>query len=120
EDEIGLNEHYNRIAHLAATLTREELLSLDANTILRRLFWEETVRRFEPLHPRFACTCSRERVGRMLLGLGRDEIDGLIAERGEAEVGCDFCGAHYRFDAVDVGGLFTPGVNQAPGSGAVQ
>ena len=120
EDEIGLNEHYNRIAHLAATLTRDELLTLDADTILRRLFWEETVRRFAPLHPRFACTCSRERVGRMLLGLGRDEIDGLIAERGEAEVGCDFCGMHYRFDAVDVGELFTPGMNQLPPSGAVQ
>jgi molecular chaperone Hsp33 len=120
EDEIGINEAFNRISHLAATLKRDELLTLDANTILRRLFWEETVRRFEPLHPRFACTCSRERVGRMLLGLGRDEVDGLIAERGEAEVGCDFCGAQYRFDAVDVAGLFTPGVNHPPPSGVVQ
>jgi molecular chaperone Hsp33 len=56
----------------------------------------------------------------MLIGLGRDEIDGLIAERGEAEVGCDFCGTHYRFDAVDVGGLFTPGVNTPRPPGAVQ
>lgn len=120
EDEIGLNEHFNRIAHLAGTLTRDELLALDAETILRRLFWEETLRRFEPLHPRFACTCSRERVARMLLGLGRDEVEGLIAERGEAEVGCDFCGAHYRFDAVDVGELFTPPVDQPPSSASVQ
>jgi molecular chaperone Hsp33 len=120
EDEIGLNEHFNRIAHLAGTLTRDELLTLDAETILRRLFWEETLRRFEPLHPRFACTCSRERVARMLLGLGRDEVEGLIAERGEAEVGCDFCGTHYRFDAVDVGELFTPPVDQPPSSASVQ
>jgi molecular chaperone Hsp33 len=120
EDEIGLNEHYNRIAHLAATLTRDELLTLDANTILRRLFWEETLRRFEPLHPRFACTCSRERVGRMLRGLGRGEVDELVAERGEAEVGCDFCGTQYRFDAVDVGGLFTPGVDAPLPPGALQ
>ena len=120
EDEIGLNEHYNRIAHLAATLTREELLALDAETILRRLFWDETVRRFEPLRPRFACTCSRERVARMLRGLGRAELDGLLAERGEAEVGCDFCGTHYRFDAVDVGGLFTPDVHRPPPSDVVQ
>ena len=40
EDEIGLNEHYNRIAMLASSLKREELLSLDVETILRRLFWE--------------------------------------------------------------------------------
>jgi molecular chaperone Hsp33 len=124
EDEIGLNEAYNRIAHLSATLTREELLTLDADTLLRRLFWEETVRRFEPLAgehgPRFACSCSRERVARMLRGLGREEFDGLIAERGLAEVGCEFCGAQYHFDAVDGGEVFTAPRDQPPASRAVQ
>ncbi len=120
EDDIGLNEAYNRIALLAGTLTRNELLSLDANTILHRLFWEERLTRYEPLHPRFACNCSRERVCGMLRGLGREESDSLIAERGLVEVGCDFCGVQYRFDAVDVGELFTPGFKQAPGSPAVQ
>jgi molecular chaperone Hsp33 len=56
----------------------------------------------------------------MLLGLGREESDSLIAERGLVEVGCDFCGVQYCFDAVDVGEMFTPGPNQAPGSEAVQ
>lgn len=124
EDEIGLNEAYNRIAHLSATLTREELLTLDADTLLRRLFWEEAVRRFEPLAgeqgPRFACSCSRERVARMLRGLGREEFDGLIAERGLAEVGCEFCGAQYHFDAVDGGEVFTAPRDQPPASRAVQ
>jgi len=112
EDGIGVTEDFNRIAHLAATLTREELLTLDANTILRRLFWEEDVRRFEPLRPRFACSCSRERVAGMLQGLGREEIEGLIDERGVAEVGCDFCGAQYRFDAVDAARLFLSAASQ--------
>ena len=40
---------YNRIAHLASSLTQEELLALDADTILHRLFWEEKLLRFEPL-----------------------------------------------------------------------
>jgi molecular chaperone Hsp33 len=56
----------------------------------------------------------------LLHGLGRGESEGLIAERGEVEVGCDFCGAQYRFDAVDVGELFTPGRDQPPSSAAVQ
>ena len=116
EDDIGRDEDFNRIAHLAATLTREELLALDAETLLRRLFWEERVQRFEPLVPRFACTCSRTRVGGMLRGLGREEVDSILAERGEAEVGCEFCGQHYRFDAVDVGELFTPAADHPPGS----
>ena len=119
EDLIGLSEGFNRIAHLAATLTADELLTLDAETVLRRLFWEEDVRRFEPLQPAFACRCSRERVRGMLLGLGREESDSLIAERGEVEVGCEFCGLQYRFDAVDVGEMFTPAGQQLPGSSAV-
>jgi molecular chaperone Hsp33 len=48
EDDIGRSEDYKRIAMLAATLTREELLSLSSDQILHRLFWQETVRRFEP------------------------------------------------------------------------
>ncbi len=120
EDDIGRSEAFNRIAMLAATLTRDELLALTPDLILRRLFWEETLRRFEPLHPRFACTCSRDRVRGMLQSLGRDESDSLIAERGLVEVGCEFCGLQYHFDAVDVGELFTPRRDQPPGSGAVQ
>jgi molecular chaperone Hsp33 len=119
EDDIGRSEDFNRIAHLAATLTAEELLTLDADTVLRRLFWEERVQRFEPRVPSFACRCSRERVRGMLLGLGRDESESLIAERGEVEVHCDFCGRPYRFDAVDVGEMFTPPGQQAPGSATV-
>jgi molecular chaperone Hsp33 len=124
EDDIGLSEAYNRIALLAATLTRDELLTLDADTILRRLFWEEPLRRFEPASgetvPRFACRCSRGRVAGMLRGLGRDDVDALIAERGSAEVGCDFCGAQFRFDAVDIGEVFTTPRDQPPASRAVQ
>lgn len=118
EDDIGLSDAFNRISMLAATLTAEELLTLDADTVLRRLFWEETVTRFEPQAPRFACTCSRERVGQMLLGLGREEVDSVLAERGDVEIGCDFCGRHYRFDAVDVGALFTPAGQQPEGGAA--
>ena len=120
EDDIGLSEGFNRIAILAATLTREELLTLEPAKILHRLFWEETVRVFPAERPRFACSCSRERVRGMLRSLGRDENESLIAERGEVEVGCEFCGLKYRFDAVDVGEMFTPGRDQPPGSRAVQ
>jgi len=112
EDEIGVNEHYNRIAILASTLKREELLTLDTDTILRRLFWEETITRFEPaasdVAPHFSCTCSRERVSNMILGLGVAEAESIIAERGDIEVGCEFCGAQYHFDPIDAAQIFLP------------
>ena len=120
EDELGLSEDYKRIALLAATLTRDELLTLPADQVLHRLFWQEQVTRFAPRAPRFACRCSSERVRGMLRTLGREESDSLIAERGLVEVGCDFCGRHYRFDGVDVGEMFTPQANQPPASEAVQ
>ena len=122
EDQIGLDEHYNRIAHLASTLKAEELLGLDANTILHRLFWEEDVRRFEPLQgangPNFACTCSRERVANMLRSLGKEEVDSIVAEQGQVEIGCDFCGQHYHFDPIDAEELFAD--DAAPGSERLQ
>ena len=120
EDEIGVNEDYKRIAMLAGTLKREELLSLDVETILRRLFWQEPVTRFEPLKPSFACSCSRERVGNMLRGLGTAEIESIIAERGKVDVGCEFCGAQYAFDPVDAAQIFTSQSRQPPPSSTVQ
>jgi molecular chaperone Hsp33 len=124
EDEIGINEHYNRIALLAASLQREELLTLDVDAILHRLFWQEDLRRFEPLQgtrgPHFSCTCSRERVSKMLIGLGADEAHAIVQERGEVEVGCDFCGQQYRYDAVDVIRMFHQPGATPPASNAVQ
>ena len=120
EDQIGRNEDYNRIALLAATLTAQELLTLDSELLLRRLFWQERLTRFEPQTPRFACTCSRERVAGMLRSLGAAEIESIVAERGEVEIGCDFCGAQYHFDPVDAAGLFTPGREAPPSSSSIQ
>jgi molecular chaperone Hsp33 len=120
EDRIGVDEDYNRIATLAASLTRQELLELDVDTILRRLFWEEKLMRFPAQSPRFACTCSRERVAGMIRGLGREEAESILAERGEIDVGCDFCGQQYRFDAVDAARIFTSPGDLPPVTSAVQ
>jgi molecular chaperone Hsp33 len=120
EDEIGLNESFNRIAHFASTLTQEELLTLDTHSILHRLFWEEELRLFEPQTPRFGCSCSRERVGRMLVSLGRDEVESVLAEQGQVEVTCEFCGQRQRFDPVDAAELFLSAAVHVPGSPTVQ
>ena len=124
QDEIGLNEDYNRISILASSLTRDELLTLDVDTILRRLFWEEKLLRFAPQTglegPHFACNCSRERVAGMIRGLGIEEAEDILAERGDIEVGCDFCGRQYRFDAVDAAQIFKPPGDQIPPTSTVQ
>jgi molecular chaperone Hsp33 len=120
EDDIGRDEGYNRIAHLASTLGRDELLALDAETILRRLFWQEPLIRLEPVAgaqaPRFQCTCSAAKVSAMLRSLGRAEADSIVEEQGAVSVSCDFCLAKYRYDPIDVAELFAPLETQAPGS----
>ncbi|WP_277188319.1 Hsp33 family molecular chaperone HslO [Caballeronia sp. BR00000012568055] len=97
---------WQRVCHLGSTLSNEELLKEEPETVFKRLFWQENVQHFEPAQARFQCTCSREKVGGMLKMLGREEVDSVIAERGGVEVHCEFCNQRYDFDPVDVEQLF--------------
>jgi molecular chaperone Hsp33 len=99
-------ETWRRCVMLASTLNEAEMLSTDIQTLLRRVFWEETIRVYEPRHPAFHCSCSRQRVGNMLKMLGAEEVDSALAELGELSIDCDFCGQHYTFDRVDCAQLF--------------
>lgn len=100
------DDAWNRAVTLASTVSSDELLSTDIMTLMRRLYWEETVRVFEPRRPVFHCSCSRERVGNMLKMLGQAEVDDALADLGKLEINCDFCGHHYTFDKVDCTQLF--------------
>jgi molecular chaperone Hsp33 len=100
-------ETWNRAAILGATLKREELLSTTIDVLMQRLFWEETIRIFEPVHPEFHCSCTREKVGNMLKMLGQEEVEDVLSELGTVAINCDFCGQHYEYDKVDCAQLFT-------------
>lgn len=102
---------WERVCQLGATLRRDELLEQPVDTLIKRLYWEEMehagIRMFEPVLPRFRCSCTRLRVGAMLRTLGQEEIDDILQERGgKVEIDCEFCGQHYAFDAVDCAQLF--------------
>jgi molecular chaperone Hsp33 len=97
---------WERTVMLASTVRNEELLVTDIDTLLRRLFWEETIRMFEPKHPGFHCSCNREKVGSMLKMLGRPEVESALADLGKLAIDCEFCGQHYEFDQVDCAQLF--------------
>lgn len=106
-DQAGSDpDAWPRAGHLAATVTAHELLQLDALPLLHRLFHEEDLRLFDAKPVSFRCSCTRERVIDMLRMLGHDEVRGVIAERGEVEVHCEFCNRRYAFDAVDSEQLF--------------
>jgi molecular chaperone Hsp33 len=43
----------------------------------------------------FACTCSRDRVKKALLAMGREELTDMMEKEGKAEVTCQFCTTQY-------------------------
>ena len=88
---------WERASLLLATLTRDELLGEPGAAILRRLFHQEDLRLFETMPVRFACRCSRERVGGVIRMIGADEARSILAERGEIAVTCEFCRETYVF-----------------------
>lgn len=96
---------WNRVGHLASTVTDRELLALPAETLLTRLFNQEDIRLFEASATQFFCSCSRESVGNMLVMLGAKELEEILEERGEIEVNCDFCNTQYVFDKIDTNQL---------------
>jgi molecular chaperone Hsp33 len=99
-------ETWNRAVILGSTLKEQELLETTIDVLMQRLFWEETIRVFDPVHPSFHCTCTREKVGNMLKMLGREEVDSVLEEQGHVGVNCDFCGQRYDYDKVDCAQLF--------------
>lgn len=102
-------ESINRIETLASTITDDELLELTPEEVTHRLFWEEAPDYFEPTEPKFACTCSREKVEAMIRNSGEVEALQIVKEEGEIKVTCDFCGRTERFSAEDVVKLFDDG-----------
>jgi molecular chaperone Hsp33 len=103
-------EGWARIQMLGETITNEELLTLSPQTILKRLFLEESaengVRSFpaRPIH--FSCRCSRTKVADVLRMLGEEEVESILAEQEVVETECDFCAKIYRFDKVDCRQVF--------------
>ncbi|KJZ07762.1 molecular chaperone Hsp33 [Halomonas sp. S2151] len=99
------DDAWDRAYHLAATLSEQELLELDAATLLVRLFHEEPLRTFESKALRFGCTCSRSRIAGGLMSLGHEELRQIVAEQGTIETQCHFCNTRYAFTAADVEAL---------------
>ncbi|MHC6223413.1 Hsp33 family molecular chaperone HslO [Pseudomonas sp. X10] len=114
-DEEERDASWQHVTTLAGTLAVEELLSLDNETLLHRLYHEDAVRLFDIQPLRFRCSCSRERSGNALVSLGQEDAQHLVEEcGGQVEIDCQFCNERYFFDATDVAQLFAGGGVDAP------
>lgn len=91
-----------RLCLMADTLKPDELALLPPQTLLYRLFSEDSLTLFEPEKLEFYCACSRERMADALLTLPDSEIDSLLQEMPVIGISCQFCHAHYDFDNIDI------------------
>jgi molecular chaperone Hsp33 len=110
-DGTGSPDDFEHLEALTETVTDEELLSLEANTLLYRLYHQETVKVFDPQPVTFCCNCSRERSGAAITSLPQDEIQDILAKEGEIALHCEYCNSTYRFDAGEVAKLFKDSAN---------
>jgi molecular chaperone Hsp33 len=100
---------WEHLTILTDTVKPEELLNLETETLLHRLYVEEDIRMFEPTDITFKCTCSLERGQNAILLLGRTEAEEELNEKQVIVVKCDFCNKEYIFDRVDVENIFRQG-----------
>lgn len=97
---------WTRAEALAATVHDHALFNLNAEQILTRLFYEETIRIFDPQPVHYGCKEDPAKIYAMLRSLGREEVDSILKEFGEVVVNDDICNREYRLDALTVDAIF--------------
>ena len=70
---------------------------LDGEGLLRTVLSDFELEILEKHPVEYRCYCSRERVSRALISMGRDELTSLIEEQGQAELTCQFCDHVYHY-----------------------
>lgn len=91
-------DDFDHLEALTNTITRDELLGLDATQLLTRLYHEDNPQLFAPAPVTFKCTCSREKCQSAILNLGADEIMNHVNTTGPIDITCEYCKTNYHFD----------------------
>ncbi|HAT7922920.1 TPA: Hsp33 family molecular chaperone HslO [Legionella pneumophila] len=106
QDTIQREQFWEYAVQLGQTVTENELLTIDNQTLLYRLYHETELRIFESRSTRFQCRCNQDKMKQVITVLGEEEATDLIKEKGKIEITCDFCNQKYTFDSIDVTLLF--------------
>lgn len=106
QDSLAREHFWEYAVQLGQTVTEQELLTLDNETLLYRLYNETELRLFEARPTQFKCRCSKEKMSHIITVLGEAEANALLIEEGGVKIHCDFCSQEYCFDAIDIALLF--------------
>ncbi len=106
QDTQQREQFWEYAVQLGQTVSEQELLNLDNDTLLYRLYNETDLRLFEPRPTHFKCRCSPEKMKQVITILGEQEAQDIIREKGVVDIHCDFCNQKYSFDPIDITLLF--------------
>jgi molecular chaperone Hsp33 len=110
------DDDWNRLGYLAATLQTGDFGFTDSMALIGKLFAEDDVRVFESRPVVFRCRCSRRRAEEVLRMLGETETREVLAERGQVDVTCEYCGRCREFDPIDISRVFSDNAVAGPDS----
>ncbi len=100
--DMSSEESFQHLVFLATTLTQQECLSVDSETLLHRLFHQESINNLAVDAIEFNCNCSQEKMLNSLSLLGEEEIKQILEEDGEVAMTCEFCLDHFSFSEIDI------------------
>lgn len=96
-----LAEHIEKMPPITEMLTG----GATPEEVIDSIFGDIPVDVLEKRELAFQCTCSRERLARALISLGREELKSLAENQEPVELTCEFCRKPYIFDIDAIQGL---------------
>ena len=90
-------QDFEHLSQLTNTIKADEIFSLEAETLLYRLYHQEKVSLFEPQEVTYLCGCSRNKCLTAIAQVEPSEIESILAENGKISMTCDYCLTTYDF-----------------------
>lgn len=106
QNTLEREQFWEYAVHLGETISDDELLNLNNETILHRLYHETELRLYSARPVRFRCRCTPDKMKQVVTVLGEADAKKLLEEKGHVDINCDFCNRHFKFDAIDITLLF--------------
>lgn len=107
-NQSAAEQDFQHLATITDTVKDEELLDLDATTLLMRLYHEDNPKVYEPQPIKFVCGCSRAKTESALSSMDYDSLIEQIEQQGDIKVDCQFCLTQYSFNVEDIKQIFKP------------
>ncbi len=76
---------------------------MNIEEIIEYIFEDMELKIHEEVKPQYKCDCSRERVERALISIGKKDLEEIYNDSKTEEVKCHFCNKNYEFNHEEIG-----------------